>query len=567
MRCSIAIRTTPVFVLSLCVLASGCSMFGRGKLAGDDLASIDDVRGPAERRLQQVAYETTAAVASRESDPALIAAKEIFTAGDYEKAEKAYKTILGRYRPDSVRRTFGSTKSLLGKKSADDRAIEAYGSPIEQECLFMIAECQFARRDFKQAEESYGRLLRRYPATRHLDTVSNRTYTIARHWLGFPPAKVAAGPSGSPDDIQQVVFTDVQQSSDPAIAPESSAWLNLTDGTKPTFDTTGRALNALKSIWLNDPTGPLADDALILTANHYYRAGDPVEAARYYELLREQYPDSPHLKNAYLLESHVRLISYAGDRYDDTNLEESAKLKQASLQMFPDLESDQRQQLSKELSQIEDAMIAREWSLVELYRQKNRPAAIRLHCNAIINQYPDSRYADRARAMLQMLSEEERSGRRSFWPFGGREVPALPAASGPKTAKLDLRPPRLSNSRPPVQTAQIETPASPRAGVVMPEKPMPAVKPAAFEETPEWAKAPANVPSSKPGPSPVAPAAPVVQASATVEPSGNPFAEIMQTSGTSTKAGESAVRTADWEIPAGESGSSVMSADAWQTAE
>lgn len=502
-------RVTLAAVIALCGFVSGCSTFGLGK-RGDDLASIDDIKGPTERRLQQVSYETSADIASRETDPALVAAKALFDEGRFEESEKAYKTIHERYRPDSFKRNFASRRALTGKKTEDEKAIEAYGSPIEQECLFMLAECQFFRNDFKEAEVSYGRLLRRYPATRHINTVSNRTYTIARHWLGFPPAKVSAGPAGDASDIQQIVFTDVQQSSDPAVAPDSSGWLNLTDKTKPTFDTTGRALNALKSIWLNDPTGPLADDALILTANYHYRNDDPVEAARYYELLREQYPDSPHLKNAYLLESHVKLISYAGERYDDTSLEEAAKLKQASLQMFPDLATDQQQQLTRELAQIEDAMVAREWSLVELYRQKDRSAAVRLHCNAIINQYPDSRYAARARSMLEMLADEERSGKRNLWPFGQRPIPPLPPSFDGATgmASLETKPPRITTAVAEVTPTRVQPADTPTSAVV-----------------PAWA---GESPKSR---------SPIVQVSASeaaqtkaaaVNANENPFAEFMQ---------------------------------------
>lgn len=524
-------------------------MFGRNQRGVDDLASIDDVRGPAERRLQAVSYETTAAVASRESDPALSGAKAVFEEGRYAEAEKAYKTILGRYRPDSVRRAFGTSRTLTGKKTADDRAIEEYGSPIEQECLFMIAECQFRQQKFAKAEESYGRLLQRYPATRYLDTVSNRTYTIARHWLGFPPPQVVAGPDQNSNDIQQVVFSDVKQSSDPAVAPEPAGWLNLSDPSKPRFDTTGRALNALKSIWLNDPTGPLADDSLILTANHYYRKGDPVEAARFYELLREQYPDSPHLKNAYLLESHVKLVSYAGAKYDDTSLEEAAKLKQASLQIFPDLDVDQKQQLSRELTQIQDAMVAREWTMVELYRQKNRPAAIRLHCNSIINQYPDSRYADRARAMLQMLAEEERNGGRSIWPFGRRDVPALQPTANEQTASasIDLTPPKTSSPQlnqladssaqpsskfdtQPLRTAENSTPS----------------RGDNFARTP-----PAETPQSGKA---------IVQVGAT-DNGENPFSGIMQALGETTTAEKPAITNAAYEEAA--TPSRVVPASNW----
>lgn len=538
--------------VSGCSMGSGSGLFG----GGDDLASIDDVRGPTERRLQTVAYEQDAGViASRADDPALQDAKRLFDAGQYRDAEKAYDAVLDRYRPGGFKQAFGNPRRLTGKKTADERAIDKYGSPIEQECLFMIAECQFASKDFPKAEEGYQRLLRRYPSTRHLDTVTRRIYTISRHWLGFPPVEISGGPSYEQSgDIQQVVFTDVQQSIDPAVAPKQTGWLNFTDGSKPVFDTTGRALNTLKSIWLNDPTGPLADDALILTANHYYRSGDPVEAARYYELLREQYPDSPHLKNAYLLESHVKLTSYIGNEYDDKSLDQAADLKRASLQIFPDLSADQKQILTQELNQIEDAKIAREWSLVEFYRQKGRPESVRLYCNSIINEYPDSRYADLAREMLGLLAEEERNGGQSWWPFGRRTPrPASPTVNPVAVAPVDLKSRPSAPTQPAIQTAaapQSAPSASPRTS------------PRNFSEifdaqTKPAVAASSQQPSQPSGPSPfefspksTAKKTGSIQQVSAAAPAGNPFAEFMDGATATTEARKPVVNTAAWATPA-----------------
>lgn len=554
MFCSIFQFSLRATIACCCVSLVGCSAFGGGGLSdpGAELASIDDVRGPTERRLQTVSYEESAGRAALEDDPALLGAQSLFEEGKYGEAEKAYKTILSRYQPGSLRNSFGNPKKLIKSKTADDRAIEEFGSPIEQECLFMIAECQFAQNNFPKAEEGYQRLLRRYPATRHLDVATKRVYVISRHWLGFAPINISGGPGydANSGDIQQVVFTDVEQSIDPTVAPKKTGWLNFSDQSKPTFDTTGRALNSLKSIWLNDPTGPLADDALILTANHYYQNGDPVEAGRYYELLREQYPDSPHLKSAYLLESHVKLTSYIGDAYDDKALGQAKELKQASLQIFPDLSEGQRQRLRQEISQIEDAKISREWAMVELYRQKGRPEAVRLYCNSIINDYPQSRYAERSKEMLAILADEERNGGGSLWPFG-RTIPkveptAKPVAHAPIDLKSRPTPPAANiagqGSAPAIRTAALEPAKNTKqqnfadifdASATPSARPAPAVAPAAFE----FAETAKSMPSK------------IRQVSGT-DSDENPFAEIMESRNSSTTANKPVFQQLNYEEPA-----------------
>src|SRR5690606_10634147 len=110
---------------------------------------------------------------------------------------------------------------------------------------------------------------------------------------------------------------------------------NFHDRKRPVFDTNGRALQALKSVWLKDPTGPLADDALMLAASHYVRKGDYIEADHHYTLLREQFPKSPHLQTAFVVGSHVKLMSYQGAPYDGKNLDDAESLKESTLRLFP----------------------------------------------------------------------------------------------------------------------------------------------------------------------------------------------------------------------------------------
>src|SRR6185369_8992685 len=109
----------------------------------------------------------------------------------------------------------------------------------------------------------------------------------------------------------------------------------------------GRALQALHSIWLRDPTGPLADDALMLTATEHLRAGDNREADRFFTIIREEYPQSPYSQPAYVFGSKVKQAAYQGAKYDGRQLEEAKKLTQSTVRLFP--ESPHRTKLMEEL--------------------------------------------------------------------------------------------------------------------------------------------------------------------------------------------------------------------------
>ncbi len=239
--------------------------------------------------------------------------------------------------------------------------------------------------------------MKAYPSSRYMDKSTHRLFTIARDWLGFPDFATVG-------DVQQVNLDEPMENAKVKREkpPHSNPILpNLFDRSRPVFDTNGRALQALKAIWLNDPTGPLADDALMLTASHHLRIGNHMEASRNFTLLREEYPKSEHLQAAFTLGSHVKLMSYQGAAYDSKVLMDAEKLKQSTLRLFPDIR--ERQRIEKELRSIYEAKAQRDWELVVFYGRKNKPRAQVVYCKQILRNFPESSYAMRAQELLSEL--------------------------------------------------------------------------------------------------------------------------------------------------------------------
>lgn len=150
-----------------------------------------------------------------------------------------------------------------------------------------------------------------------------------------------------------------------------------------------------------DPRGPLADDAIMMTASHYVRVGNYQEADRYFSMLREEYPNSPHLQTSFVVGSHVKLMSYQGAGYDEKQLEDARQLKASTLRLFPNLPEKER--LKDELAKIEEARAQRLWELVELYGRKRMPKAQIIYAEELLQTYPKSRYAPDARELLAKL--------------------------------------------------------------------------------------------------------------------------------------------------------------------
>ena len=421
------------------IVVSGCagtSMFSRAP--SEHQASLETAGNSGHSGLQLIGFskdesppggsEEDLHLAQRKYDQA----RQLFDQQDYPAAEKAFKEIVNERRKRYE--TFHTRMQRFWGVGKDSIAYDHFGDPVEEDAIFMLAETQYARRRLTKAQDSYDDLLNRYPTTKHMDRVTRQLFRMARYWLNFPSELNTDQKQGS-----EIQLASAEDAGD-VDAPESDkAWSvpllpNLTDSSRPMYDSDGRGLQALRSIWLHDATGPLADDALMLSANHNLRIRNFIEAKRLYDLLREQYPDSPHLKDAYLLGSYVTLAAYEGPAYDGAALSQARDLKQTMIQIFPDLTPEQRQRLEAEIDQMHDAEIERIWELIQFYQTKGTAPAIALHCNLLINRYPNSEYAQQARDILRKLEQKNNSPSGWPWANGRQPSPQAPPSSSDPTS-------------------------------------------------------------------------------------------------------------------------------------
>lgn len=372
------------FALAICatfVVLPGCRSFG---LYGRDqdnerieaMTDTDDVKGPLERMISW----------TKKTDQEELRRNPRY----YELGQDEYKRAEQLYEQRNWEDAEANLKTIV--KKYDDYA-------VKEDALFLLGELYYQTKRYPEATDAFATLSSDFPSTRHQKKISSRMFTIAGIWLDFPDV-VSTNDIQLASNLDEATKMDVpehkRESWDPTLAVPFLP--NLHDSTRPAFDTEGRALEALKSIWLNDPTSELADDALMMTASHYLRKGDSVRADEYFAALRQNYPDSPHFKNSFILGSHVKLMSYEGSSYDGTRLEESEQLKESALRLWPD--SELRGRLKNELKIIEEAKAKREWARVEFYNKKNRPDSAAIYCREILRLYPDTKYAESARRFL-----------------------------------------------------------------------------------------------------------------------------------------------------------------------
>lgn len=346
----------------LSVLLAGLLLAG---LATGCRSPLDALKS---RDIEGKPFDRYGAVGPLEGQDELDAAKRDFEIGKFAEAEKAFKKVRKKYKD----------------------------KPIEEDAMFYIGECQYEQSRFPAAQDSYDELLDKYTSTRYVEPITRRLYHIANTWLGTPKpvsdVELAAYMEGG-DDKQ---FEEVKP------PPYAMTLLpNFTNRTRPLFDPEGRSLQCLKSIWLKDPTGPLADDALQMTATYYLRRQDYQQADYYFGILRQEYPQSEFTASAYILGSHVKLATYQGAAYDSKQLEEAKKLAESTVRLYPNLPETPR--LREKLSGMTDQTAQRQWERAQLYVRKGKPLSAAVYYKELVQFHPNSQYAKMAEAELEKM--------------------------------------------------------------------------------------------------------------------------------------------------------------------
>jgi TolA-binding protein len=263
-------------------------------------------------------------------------------------------------------------------------------SPLEEDALFLKAESEFFSDQYPKAHDTYGGLLKKYANTRHLDAVSAREFALGRYWEQIYDAH-----------------------------PSWPVTPNVTDNSRPLFDTFGYAIQAFERIRQHDPTGPLADASLMALGNAYFRRGRYEEAAYNYDLLRKEYPNSKHQMKAHLLGLHAKMRIYQGTAYDETPLRDAGKIADQTLKQFGDKLGDERPRIEQARLQVIEEKANRDFTRAQYYDQRACYGAARLYYNSVIDEYPSTQRAKEARTRLdQIRTEPDEPPNRFAWLTG-----------------------------------------------------------------------------------------------------------------------------------------------------
>lgn len=288
---------------------------------------------------------------------------------DQKMAQQSYSVGEDLFRRQEYHKAASAFKEALAR--ADE-------SQIKQDAMFYLAESHFFANEYPDAVTEYQQLLKEYSNSPHLDKVIRRLFAVARYWEKH-------------NDYE----------------PHWPTTPNLTDDTRPWFDTVGNAIKVYESIRLNDPTGPLADDAVMATANSYFLRGRFQDADYHYKLLRDEYPQSDHQFEAHILGLRCKLSIYQGPNYDGAPLEEAKKLiKQLKQQFGGRLSEEERERLAVYQAQLNEAFAEREYSMAQYYDETEHYGSARFYYARVAREYPDSELAKKAGTRFHELDDK-----------------------------------------------------------------------------------------------------------------------------------------------------------------
>ena len=286
----------------------------------------------------------------QEAQQAFVDGQSLYSAGKYGRAAKKFAEAADRW-PNST---------------------------LERQALHQEANSYFFDDKYIDARETYVEMLEKYPNSPQVDSVVERLWSIAKYWEKHD-----------------------QQNHHWPVTP------NLTDETRPWFDTVGNSIKTYENIQLYDPTGPRADDAVMAMAGIYFRQGRYGEADHYYQLLRQQYPRSEFQFEAHLLGLQTKLRKYQGPEYDGAPLEEAKVLaKQLQTQFAGRLTDEERERLVQTQGEVSRAIVERSMQMAEHYENTGHYGAARIYYAEVLQKYPESQVAAAAKDRLASIGGE-----------------------------------------------------------------------------------------------------------------------------------------------------------------
>jgi len=180
----------------------------------------------------------------------------------------------------------------------------------------------------------------------------------------------------------------------------------------------GEAIEMMFRIQQRSPGSPLAEKALLRTADWYYADSQFDFAADAYTSYIRSYPRSPVIPRVKLRQAFSYLAQFRGLRFDATPIIDARQQLQEIQANYPELAEEENVELV--LQRIDDTFARKLYVTADFYKRTNEPRGAAYTYQYLINRYPNTPEAGRAQAELEKLPEWARA--EAAAPAPGREA-------------------------------------------------------------------------------------------------------------------------------------------------
>lgn len=290
-------------------------------------------------------------------------AKILFQRGEYGDAEKVFR--------------------WLGKRAEKEKNLE-----VLEECLYHEAECLYQRRKYPKARDLFAKLVNTFPSTRYRAEAVQRQYEIASYWL---------------KDTERAMqeWQDYSEGKRWFVMPSIISF----EQEKPTFDVEGHALKSFQAIYMQDPLGTSAPEALYRAGGINFFRERYDDSDTFYSLLVENYPKSALAPAALELAIQSKIHLVGGPDYDARKLVEARQMVDTALRSYPELR-DKQDFLERTLYSINDQQAAKDYGIAEFYRRTHHPGAAYFYYEIVRRRYPGTTWADKALQRIEEMRDQ-----------------------------------------------------------------------------------------------------------------------------------------------------------------
>ncbi len=274
-----------------------------------------------------------------------------------EQVEKPYEGMLGQAQELITHRKYRKAEHILKKflkQQLDDNDRRA--------AMLLYANCAFLRGRYAKAHKRYTQIINMYPNTREFAIALRRELDIARAWL-----------AGKKQRVLGIFLMGAQD----------------------------EALDILSMIEQNAVGHRIAEVALREKADYFFRTGQFELAEMSYRRLIKEYHSKRYRKYAMYRSAASALASFPGTAFDDTPLIEATELYQEYLENFPN--DSKKPEIKTILEQIKDRRAHKDFDIGKFYERIRRADAAAYYFRVVIKKWPDTLWAERARAELEHL--------------------------------------------------------------------------------------------------------------------------------------------------------------------